>query len=84
MKSYIGSKIIKAESSNLEIFKRMKYGDAALCKSGDKDILGYIIKYPPIGDEEEPYISWSPQKVFEKAYREIDQSEIELLYGKWD
>ena len=46
---------------------------------GDNLIEGYIVVYPPIGDEDKPYVSWSPKSVFEKAYRKIDKSEIDLI-----
>lgn len=81
MKNYIGAKIIKAELTTLDQYKIKKYGDKAEILEDDKLIECYLVIYPPIGDEEKPYMSMSPKKVFEKAYREIDDSEISLLLG---
>ena len=55
MKTYIGSKIIQAESQE---------------KDGRQ---GYKVIYP------DGYVSWSPTDVFEEAYREIGQSEKEMV-----
>ena len=79
MKKYIGAKIIKAELSNLEEYKKQKWGDNAKIEDGDNEVMGYIVIYPPIGGELEAYKSWSPQKVFENAYREIHNSEVALI-----
>ncbi|MFX1499421.1 MAG: hypothetical protein ACFFDH_00500 [Promethearchaeota archaeon] len=84
MENYIGAKIIKAELTTLDIYKQKKYGETANIEKNDKNIKGYIVYYPPIGNEDEkPYISWSPQSVFEKAYRIIENAEISLINGFW-
>lgn len=79
MKTYIGCKIINAELANLAEFKKLKYNDKAIINEGDETTIGYIVVYPPIGDETERYTSWSPKKVFELAYRELHPSEIDLI-----
>lgn len=85
MNSYIGSKIINAELSTLNEYRIKKYGkEKALISEEAKNIKGYIVVYPPIGESEEPYISWSPKEIFEKAYRLIDNSEISLINGFFD
>jgi hypothetical protein len=80
MNSYIGAKIINAELSNLNEYRIKKYGkDKAVLSEEGNNIKGYIVVYPPIGSDNEPYISWSPKEVFEKAYRLIDNSEKSLM-----
>jgi hypothetical protein len=81
MDNYIGCKIIRAELINLEKYKCKKYGQFAKIAVGDNLIEGYVIIYPPIGDEKEPYISWSPKAIFEKCYRKIENAEISLING---
>ena len=39
----------------------------------DKDEKGYVVVYP------DGYTSWSPKSVFELAYREITNSETQLI-----
>lgn len=80
MDKYIGAKIIKAKLSNLAEYKKEKYGDLAIINEGDNDVECYIVVYPPIGNEEKPYISMSPKNVFEKAYRKIENAEISLMF----
>jgi hypothetical protein len=82
MKNYVGCKIIKAGLSNLEKYKKIKYGENAVIGEDDKNIECYIVVYPPIGNnEEKPYISMSPKDVFEKAYRIVEDCEISLMIG---
>lgn len=82
MKNYIGTKIIKAKLMTLSEYKKEKYGLDATINESDNTIQGYMVLYPPIGGEDiEPYKSWSPKQVFEKAYREIDNTEISLING---
>ena len=57
MEKFIGVKIIKAEPQDCQ-------KDIHLSKKGDP---GYKVQY------EGGYVSWSPKKVFEKAYRKIDE-----------
>jgi len=80
MDSYIGAKIINAELSTLNEYRMKKYGkDNAVLSEEGNNIKGYIVVYPPIGADNEPYISWSPKEVFEKAYRLIEDSEKGLM-----
>lgn len=79
MKTYIGTKIIKAEP--------MTYGEFVI-KSGKnigsnvpEDANGYRVVYPDL-EGKGCYISWSPKSTFEKAYREIDIKEIDLIRGE--
>ena len=80
MKNYIGAKIIKAELSNLKEYKKRKYGDEAKINDGDDETECYIVAYPPIGNGDDGvYFSMSPKDVFENAYREVHNSEINLI-----
>ena len=58
MKTYIGTKIIKAEPMRLMAAERVLNRKI---KDGDSD--GYLVTYA------DGYSSWSPRLVFEKAYR---------------
>ncbi|WP_432718981.1 DUF2829 domain-containing protein [Pectinatus frisingensis] len=58
MKTYIGTKVIKAEPMRLMAAERVLNRKI---KDGDAD--GYLVAY------EDGYRSWSPRLVFEKAYR---------------
>ena len=69
MKSYIGSKIIQAEPMDEVSFLREVKGKTV----NHETRPGYKVVYP------DGYTSWSPQKVFETAYREITQSEFNLI-----
>jgi hypothetical protein len=60
MKTYIGTKIIKAEPMTVQEFNEQV---RSLHYSGE-DQNGYKVIY------EDGYESWSPKAVFEKAYRE--------------
>ncbi len=81
--NYIGAKIIKARLSNLEEYKKEKWGTEAKINEVDSSIYGYIVIYPQIGNEDElPYMSWSPKQVFETCYRKIENIEIELILGE--
>uniref|UniRef100_UPI0018C77766 Thoeris anti-defense Tad2 family protein n=1 Tax=Pectinatus frisingensis TaxID=865 RepID=UPI0018C77766 len=58
MKTYIGTKVIKAEPMRLMAAERVLNRKI---KDGDSD--GYLVTYA------DGYSSWSPRLVFEKAYR---------------
>ena len=72
MKKYIGTKIIKAmpgtmaESQALKSGMTIEQAKNMFRNSGTRDQDGYIVEYP------DGYISWSPTKAFEEAYRECD------------
>jgi hypothetical protein len=62
--SYIGTKIIQAEKMNLGDYN--KYRGWEIPENEDPLIEGYLVRYS------DGYISWSPKKIFEEAYRNID------------
>ena len=61
MRTYIGTKIIKAEPMRLMAAERVLNRKI---KDGDSD--GYLVTYA------DGYSSWSPRLVFEKDYRQTD------------
>ena len=69
-KLYIGSKLITAypldECSFLKNFKGQDV-------TGRETREGYKVTYP------DGYVSWSPKEAFETAYREVTDSEKELI-----
>lgn len=69
-KPYIGAKVIRAKPMTQEEWLKSqgKYQENQE-SYGD----GYEVTYP------DNYKSWSPKKVFETAYREIELSEIGLI-----
>lgn len=77
-KNYIGCKIIKAKSSTYGEYKNEKYGDAPFESKIPDDVPGYLVIYPGIGDSKE-HVSWSPKTVFETAYREINENELQFI-----
>lgn len=78
MKTYIGTKTVKAEPMVLGEFINTYNRDPYANQHGSHPDTeeGYCVQY------EDGYISWSPKAVFEKAYRVsetfIDRMEIEL------
>ncbi len=62
MKSYIGTKIIKAEKMTRGDYN--KYRGWQIPKDENPLDEGYLVKY------KDGYISWSPKETFERAYRE--------------
>ena len=68
-KIYIGCKIIKAVPMSKNEFEESK-GNTII---NQDNVDGYKVTYP------DRYVSWSPKNVFENAYREILDSEKELL-----
>lgn len=74
-KAYIGCKIIRAEPMSQEDFLRSrgKWQDGQETY-GD----GYKVIYA------DNYVSWSPKKVFEEAYREVTQQETYLVMRNFD
>lgn len=68
MKVYIGCKPVLAEPQNaLEAGKDFKSGPNGEIPEGYKVIY------------EDGYVSWSPKEVFERCYRELTNSEKELI-----
>ena len=84
MKTYIGTKVIKAKPATMAEAQAVKSGISVedskrmFRNSGTKDQEGYAVEY------EDGYISWSPKETFEKAYRATNEgmpfgSAIELM-----
>jgi len=80
MKTYIGTKLIKAKSLNLGEYNILK----GWIMPSNEDPLreGYLVKY------NDDYISWSPKEEFEESYREIktlnDIKIKELIKTNWE
>lgn len=70
-KCYIGAKVIRAEPTHEEDFLKEK---GVYRKEEFNRGPGYKVYYP------DGYVSWSPQIVFEQAYRELDATEKALVY----
>jgi hypothetical protein len=68
-KVYIGVKVIEAAPMSLGEYNN-KYNKVVPITDGEE---GYVVMYP------DGYISWSPKKVFESAYREILESEAVIV-----
>lgn len=62
MKTYIGVKIIDAQTMKLGEYKRFSGHPLEDFEKPEWD--GYMVRYP------DGYISWSPKETFEEAYRE--------------
>lgn len=74
MKVYIGTKVIQAVPMDEATFNQtVKTMPGYVPQT--KVVPGYKVVYP------EGYVSWSPQGVFETAYREITAGERALLSG---
>ena len=69
-KSYIGAQIIKAQPMTKDDFARMKGGTP---DPNEENADGYLVEYP------DNYLSWSPKRVFEEAYRLISDGEKRLI-----
>lgn len=71
MKSYIGCKIIRAEGMDeLTFINKVKNEDIPQNRENRE---GYLVQYS------DGYQSWSPKEVFEIAYREVTQTEKDLI-----
>jgi hypothetical protein len=71
MKTYIGTKIIKAEKMTRGDYNKYKNWD--IPKNENPLDEGYLVKYS------DSYESWSPKEQFDLAYRELSDDEIGLL-----
>jgi hypothetical protein len=79
MKNYIGCKIIKAKPMTYGEYRSRKQSKFELvleAQPGDNK-PGYLVFYPNL--DRSIYESWSPKNVFEMAYREIVDYEINLI-----
>jgi hypothetical protein len=70
MISYIGTKIVNAEECSKHHFESYHRSNVSFLHN---DQPGYIVIY------EDGYKSWSPKEVFERCYRPITKSEINLI-----
>ena len=69
-KLFIGVKVIKAyQISECEYLRIHKKEDT----KNREDRPGYCVKY------DNNYVSWSPKDVFEMAYREVTQREMDFI-----
>lgn len=68
MKSYIGTKVVRAEPE-------AKFMPLAHPGAVQEVLPGYRVIY------EDGYVSWSPKDVFERCYREISEQERGLMAG---
>lgn len=64
MKKYIGTKIIQAKPMSRGDYNR--YRGWTIPENENPEDKGYLVKYP------DGYESWSPEDVFDEAYRECD------------
>nr|DAE92130.1 MAG TPA: Dec protein, OB-Fold, Decoration, VIRAL PROTEIN [Myoviridae sp. ct5xZ3] len=71
MKNYIGVKIVKAEPMTKGAFEKRKGSLSPVLETDTTD--GYMVKYP------DGYISWCPKSEFEKAYRALDNEDMNLI-----
>lgn len=71
MKTYIGTKIIKAQPMTRGAYNVQR--GWTIPENENPEDPGYMVQY----DNE--YISWSPKVVFEAAYREISTQEQEFI-----
>jgi|LGVF01.2.fsa_nt_gb hypothetical protein len=69
MKKYLGVKLIEAKPMILGLYNDFR--GWSMPTDEDAKESGYLVKY------EDGYISWSPKKQFDEAYREIE----DLTFG---
>lgn len=68
MKTYIGTKVVKATPmTNDTFYSTVKGGSIQTSDLTIKTKEGYLVEY------EDGYKSWSPKDVFEKAYKEVTE-----------
>lgn len=72
MKTYVGTKIIKAEPMSESMFLHVHKGKE-FAETGTE---GYHVIYP---NPEGNYHSWSPKDVFENANRELSPGETSFV-----
>lgn len=68
MKTYIGTKIIQAQTMNRGDYN--KYRGWTIPENENPADEGYLVKYS------DNYESWSPKAVFEESYREYRKTEL--------
>jgi hypothetical protein len=71
MKTYIGTKIIKAQPMTRAYYNALRGWTVPADENGEDE--GYLVEYTDGGKPNHPlhdgYISWSPKEQFEGAYR---------------
>lgn len=71
MKKYIGTKAINAKPMNRLEYNKLRGWELPSDENGDDE--GYLVEYPDGGAPNcvgfDGYVSWSPKKQFEDAYR---------------
>lgn len=70
MKTYVGTKIIRAEEMDECAFLKAEKNEDVLNRETQP---GYKVIYP------DGYVSWSPKAVFEEAYRLVSADEKILM-----
>lgn len=74
MKSYIGTKLIKATPMNRQAYNDYRGWELPDDENGSDE--GYLVEYIDGGQSNHPdhegYISWSPSDVFNKAYKQTE------------
>ena len=76
MKTFIGTKIIKATPMNRQRYNDYRGWELPADEAHLADEGGYLVEYQDSDHQNHPdhagYISWSPAKVFNDAYRRTD------------
>lgn len=71
MEKYIGVKIIAAEPMTRGLYNIQR--GWTIPNDENPEDEGYYVKYP------DGYVSWSPKKTFEKAYRVLDDETFNFI-----
>ena len=76
MKTYIGTKVLKARPMTRQEYVDYRGWDLPENENGDDEV--YLVEYPievdtvPNHPDHKGYISMSPKSVFEKYYKELE------------
>lgn len=71
MKTYIGTKIIKAKPMTRGDYNKQRGWEIPADENPDDE--GYLVQY------DNDYVSWSPKDVFETSYRPVTEAEVRLV-----
>lgn len=71
MKTYIGTKIIKAKPMTRGDYNKHRGWEIPADENPDDE--GYLVQY------DNDYVSWSPKDVFETAYRPVTEAEVRFI-----
>lgn len=77
MKTYLASKIVKAEPMTRGAFLNERYGTEPDFDDPTHKEEGYKVVYP------DGYTSWSPKEPFDLSHRLITSGEVDLIEGAW-